>query len=180
MPLGLPFHSHQVRHLHFLTSGLCCSAGLWRRILIGWAQSSPITAPLWLQRQELLVEGTLWSEAVFHTPHGAQWVPALSRLCDCCPEGQCSLLPSWSCLLFSEHCSCSDMESRPQQGSSVPICWQCLLEHFCWGKKRSLVKREEGKVHLVLESSPTTKWKVHSSAFSVQICALRWWGLLWK
>lgn len=77
---------------------------------------------------------TLWSEAVFHTPHGAQWVPALSRLCDYCPEGQCSLLPSWSCLLFSEHCFCSDMESQPQQGSSVPICWQCLVEHFCWGK----------------------------------------------
>lgn len=44
-------------------------------------------------------------------------------------------LPSWSCLLFCEHCSCSDMESRPQQGSSVPICWQCLVEHFCWGNK---------------------------------------------
>lgn len=82
MLLGVNFFifssPHQVRCLHFLTSGLCCSAGLWRRVsLIGQAQSSPIIVLLWLQRKELLVDSVLWSEAVSHTPHSAQWVPAL-------------------------------------------------------------------------------------------------------
>lgn len=86
------------------------------------------------KEESVLVDSALWSKAVFHALHGAQWEPALSRLCDCYPEGQCSLLPSWSCLLFSEHCSCSDTESQPQQGSSVPICWQSLVEHLCQGK----------------------------------------------
>lgn len=53
------------------------------------------------------------------------------RLCDCCPEGECSFLPPCYCLLFPKHCSCTDTVSQPQQGSSVPICWQCLVEHFC-------------------------------------------------
>lgn len=52
-------------------------------------------------------------------------------LCDCCPKGECSFLPRWYCLLFSKHCSCTDMESQPQQGSSAPVCWQCLVEHLC-------------------------------------------------
>lgn len=71
-------HPHQVRRLRFVTSGLCCSAGFWRRVsLIGQAQSSPITVLLWLQRKELLVDSVLWSKAVFPTSHSAQWVPAL-------------------------------------------------------------------------------------------------------
>lgn len=57
-----------------------------------------------------------------------------SRLCDCCPEGECSFLPPWCCLLFSKHCSCTYPVSQPQQGSSVPICWQWLVKYFCWGK----------------------------------------------
>lgn len=34
-----------------------------------------------------------------------------TRLCDCCPEGECPFLPPWYCLLFSKHCSCTYMLS---------------------------------------------------------------------
>lgn len=152
---GASLHSHQVIHLHFLTSGLCCSAGLWRRILIGWAQSSPITAPLWLRRRELLVEGTLWSEAVFHTPHGAQWVPALSRLCDCCPEGQCSLfLPGPACCSVSiaRALTWSPGHSKALQSPSVgSVLWSTFAEEI------KVIGKEGGRessTRLVLESSP--------------------------
>lgn len=156
MPLGPPFHSHEVIHLHFLTSGFCCSAGLWRRILIGWAQSSPITAPLWLQRRELLVEGTLWSEAVLHTPQNAQWVPALSRLCDCCPEGQCSLfLPGPACCSLSIALLWRGVPATARLFSPHLLAVSC--GDFCWGK--GVIGTEGGRessTHLVLESSPTS------------------------
>nr|BAB21883.1 hypothetical protein [Macaca fascicularis]BAB41153.1 hypothetical protein [Macaca fascicularis] len=34
----------------------------------------------------------MWSKAMFPTPHGAQWVPVLVWLCDCCPKGECFVI----------------------------------------------------------------------------------------
>lgn len=173
MPLGVIFAflgPHQFIHLHFLTSELCCSAGFWRRVsCIRQAQSSPIIALLWLQRKELLVDSAMWSKAMFPTPHGAQWVPVLVWLCDCCPKGECSFLPHWYCLLFSKHCSCTDMESQPQQGSSVPIHWQCLVEHFLL-RKRSLVNR--GERERVQRAKVYCKWKLREFLSSLGVMIL--------
>lgn len=145
MPLGLPFHSHQVISLRFLTSGLCWSAGLWRRILIGWAQSSPITARLWLQRRELLVEVPCGVRLCF-TPHmvlnGCQ--PSAGSVIAALKDNALSsflVLPAvlWALLMLWHGVPATARLFSPHL--LAVSCGALLLR-----KKRSLVKREEGKV----------------------------------
>lgn len=95
-------------------------------------------------KERIFLVTVVWSEAMLcfllHTVlsgYQPSW-----RLCDCCPKGECAFLPPWYYLLFSELCSCSYPTSQPQQGSSVPICCQCFVEHFLL-RKRSLVNRIE-------------------------------------
>lgn len=148
-------HPYQVTHLHFLTSlGFVAQRGSEGEFSLDEPNLLPSLPCCDSKEESVLVDSALWSEAVFHALHGAQWVPALSRLCDCCPEGQCSLLPSWSCLLFSEHCSCSDTESHSKalQSPSVGrVLWSTFAKEKVTGEEGG----RESNTHLMLDNSPT-------------------------
>jgi hypothetical protein len=127
-------HPYQVTHLHLLTSGLWLGRALKERFSHWTGSVFSHHCPAVTPKKGASCWQCPVEECCVSCPWGAQLVPALSSPCDCRPGGECSLLPPWSCLLFSEHYSCSDTESQPQQGSLVLLCWQSLVKHFFWGK----------------------------------------------
>lgn len=109
--------------------------------LTGQAQSSPIFSLLDSKEGSFFLTRFCGGDCFLsHTVcSGCQ---PLWRLCDCYPENKLSFLLSTACCFLSLTPT-HTLHSSP--GSSVPICWQCLLEHFLLWKKSLVIRREQKK-----------------------------------
>lgn len=138
-------HPHQVTHLCFLTSALCCLVGVWGSIL--WLDGPSLShlRLLWLPREGLLVGSVLWSRLCSPPLLLLGCGPPLSFVIAAL-RGRCLLPPCAACC-----------QRPPQRGSSVPVCGQYLVERSAEEKvigKRG--GREEGVLFGVFQSPEFT------------------------